>query len=68
MKKHFLRATLTAAVLASSGIVAASMTTAASAGSMGTTTVNFAYDFPGPDMELIPIVVGQDQGLSLIHI
>jgi len=62
MKKHFLRATLTAAVLASSGIVAASMTTAASAGSMGTTTVNFAYDFPGPDMELIPIVVGQDQG------
>ncbi|MDE3083091.1 MAG: ABC transporter substrate-binding protein [Acidobacteriota bacterium] len=26
------------------------------------TTVNFAYDFPGPDFELTPIVVAQDLG------
>lgn len=60
MKQRFLRTALTGIVLASSGIVAASMATSASAAS--TTKVNFVYDFPGPDMELIPIVVGQDQG------
>jgi NitT/TauT family transport system substrate-binding protein len=26
------------------------------------TKVNFAYDFPGPDFELTPVVVAQDQG------
>lgn len=32
----------------------------ASAGSL--TKVSFAYDFPGPDFELTPFVVAQDQG------
>jgi putative hydroxymethylpyrimidine transport system substrate-binding protein len=62
MKKRFLRTALSAAVLASSGLVVASMTTVGAASGASTTKVNFVYDFPGPDMELIPIVVGQDQG------
>ena len=40
------------------GVVAA--TGGASASSL--TKVTFAYDFPGPDFELTPIVVAQDQG------
>ena len=32
------------------------------ASASSTTHVNFAYDFPGPDFELTPIVVAQDQG------
>lgn len=61
MKHRLLRTALTGVVLASSGIVAAaSISGSASAASL--TKVNFVYDFPGPDMEVIPVVVGQDQG------
>jgi len=63
MKHRILRTALTGVVLASTGVIAAA--TNASADGLGATkltNVNFVYDFPGPDMELIPIVVGQDQG------
>ena len=32
------------------------------ASAAATTKITFAYDFPGPDFELIPVVVAQDQG------
>jgi ABC-type nitrate/sulfonate/bicarbonate transport system substrate-binding protein len=50
---------LTAAIIVSP-LAVISATTAASGASL--TTVNFAYDFPGPDFELTPLVVAQDRG------
>jgi len=74
MKHLVLRSALVSAVIASSGLVAVGLSANAQAAGTATgptgsltmsaplTTVKFVYDFPGPDMELIPIVVGQDQG------
>jgi putative hydroxymethylpyrimidine transport system substrate-binding protein len=47
---------------AGAGVLAlASLVIAPSAGA-ATTTLTFAYDFPGPDFELVPVVVAQDHG------
>jgi NitT/TauT family transport system substrate-binding protein len=59
MKIRRLALAATAAALPLTGL-ALSASGPASAGSL--TKVTFAYDFPGPDMELTPIVVAQDQG------
>jgi len=50
---------LTAAVLATG---AASLAATGSASATSLTKVRYVYDFPGPDMELTPLVVAQDQG------
>jgi ABC-type nitrate/sulfonate/bicarbonate transport system substrate-binding protein len=52
-----LRSLLAGAVVASAGLVV----TATSAGASAS-KVTFAYDFPGPDFELIPVVVAQQEG------
>ena len=52
-----LSAAAIAALMATSALTAVG-----SAGATATTSVTFAYDFPGPDFELIPVVVAQDQG------
>jgi len=56
---HFGALALTSSLVLGSlaGVVA---TTGASAASV--TKITFAYDFPGPDFELTPLVVAQDQG------
>ena len=58
------------ALAASSSLVLTSAvlgvtSTVSSAGSLK--SVTFAYDFPGPDFELIPLVVAQDQGYFRAH-
>ncbi len=50
---------MTGSLLASSLAVAVGTLGAAAA---PLTKVTFVYDFPGPDFELIPVVVAQDQG------
>ena len=52
-------------VVASTTLVATSLvlgTSGAFASGASLKPVTFAYDFPGPDFELIPLVVAQDQG------
>jgi len=53
-------------VLATAGTLLFGTATAFGAGSLASaaslTKVTFAYDFPGPDFELTPLVVAQDQG------
>ncbi len=54
-------------LLAWAGAAALSLSTTglalgSSAGAASTTSVTFAYDFPGPDFELTPVVVAQDLG------
>lgn len=54
---------------ASSSLVVASAVTALGGAASGAplTSVKFAYDFPGPDFELVPMVVAQDQGFFKQH-
>jgi putative hydroxymethylpyrimidine transport system substrate-binding protein len=53
-------------VLAVSGVLALGALTlfggAGGASASTTTKVTYAYDFPGPDFEIIPLVVAKDQG------
>ena len=58
MNRRHLGALALAASLAATPLVG--LAGASSAAPL--TTVNFAYDFPGPDFELTPIVVAQDLG------
>lgn len=60
MKLHRIGTLAAAGSLALSalGVLAAG----SGASAAPTTRVTFAYDFPGPDFELIPVVVAQDQG------
>ena len=58
MKIRRFSAVAASVALSLTGVVTASLH--ASAASL--TTVTFAYDFPGPDFELTPIVVAQDLG------
>ena len=44
------------------GLSASALAVGPSAGAAPTTSVTFAYDFPGPDFELTPVVVAQDLG------
>lgn len=60
MRQQLFRTTVAGLVLASTIGVATAAVGSASAAPKA--TVHFVYDFPGPDMELIPIVVGQMQG------
>lgn len=57
--RRFLTATLLASLLTGTAAVAA---TAASAERVALTQVKFVYDFPGPDMELIPVLAAQQEG------
>ena len=59
MKRRILSGVLASSFLAASSLVAISTVSGASA---QLTTVNFVYDFPGPDMEITPIVAAQQQG------
>src|SRR5271154_4499929 len=53
----------TAVALASSLAVGAAMVALGGGASAApATNVTYAYDFPGPDFEIIPLVVAQDQG------
>ena len=59
MKRRVLSGVLASSVLAASSLVAMSTVSGAS---VQLTKVNFVYDFPGPDMEITPIVAAQQQG------
>lgn len=59
MKHRLLASALACVMVASSGIALA-VSGPVSASPL--TTVHFVYDFPGPDMELVPLVVGIDHG------
>jgi len=52
----------TAAAAASLSLLLVSAVSSGSASASSLTKVTFAYDFPGPDFELTPVVVAQDQG------
>lgn len=58
--KRSLFGSVMAGALLLGGMLVAAPSVMASASSL--TTVNFAYDFPGPDMELVPVIAGIDQG------
>ena len=58
MNRRHLGALALAATLAATPLIG--LAGASSAAPL--TTVNFAYDFPGPDFELTPLVVAQDLG------
>jgi ABC-type nitrate/sulfonate/bicarbonate transport system substrate-binding protein len=60
MKIRSTGALALASSLAAGSLAMLSLGGGASAASV--TNVTFAYDFPGPDFELIPLVVAQDQG------
>lgn len=57
MRRYSLTAVALSGTLLLAGL---SATTNSSAATLK--TVTFAYDFPGPDMELTPLVVAQDRG------
>jgi len=59
MKRRLLSVAIAGSILCAGSLVA---TAAQSASASSLTTVRFAYDFPGPDMELVPVVAGIDQG------
>jgi NitT/TauT family transport system substrate-binding protein len=63
----FRRLSLVAASvsLVLAGLVSASLATSSAASPLK--TVTFAYDFPGPDFELTPIVVAEDRGYFKAH-
>ena len=58
MKLRRITAVASAGALAVSSFVLL----AGGASSAATTSITFAYDFPGPDFELTPVVVAQDLG------
>jgi ABC-type nitrate/sulfonate/bicarbonate transport system substrate-binding protein len=58
MKIRLLGAAALSASLVTLGLIVASNPSAAAS----TKSLTFAYDFPGPDFEVIPIVVGQHEG------
>jgi putative hydroxymethylpyrimidine transport system substrate-binding protein len=60
MRLNRLGVFATATTLICSSVAAFAVGTTASAASL--TKVTFAYDFPGPDFEITPLVVAQDQG------
>ncbi len=60
MNRRRLGALALVATLAVSPLAVVSASSAASAATR--TNVTFAYDFPGPDFELTPLVVAQDRG------
>jgi ABC-type nitrate/sulfonate/bicarbonate transport system substrate-binding protein len=60
MKRNFLSIPVAGAVMALSSVTVLSAGSVASASTL--TSVKFVYDFPGPDMELIPVVVAQREG------
>ena len=60
MKRNFLSLSVAGAVLALSSVTVLSAGSIASASTL--TAVKFVYDFPGPDMEIIPVVVAQKEG------
>ena len=60
MKRNFLSISVAGAVMALSSLTVLSAGSVASASSL--TSVKFVYDFPGPDMEIIPVVVAQKEG------
>ncbi len=55
------RLTLAAAAVAAL-VGGSAMAAVGSAGAAAKTSITFAYDFPGPDFELVPVVVAQDRG------
>ena len=60
MKRNFLSISVAGAVMALSSITVLSASTLASASTL--TAVKFVYDCPGPDMEIIPVVVAEKEG------
>jgi putative hydroxymethylpyrimidine transport system substrate-binding protein len=60
MKLNRLGVLATAGSLLFSSVVVFAVGSSASAAPL--TKITFAYDFPGPDFELTPLVVAQDQG------
>lgn len=60
MKRNFLSISVAGAVMALSSLTVLSAGSVASASTL--TSVKFVYDFPGPDMELIPVVVAAREG------
>ncbi len=51
-----------ASLATAAALGAGSLVLGAAASSAATKTITFAYDFPGPDFELTPVVVAQDLG------
>jgi ABC-type nitrate/sulfonate/bicarbonate transport system substrate-binding protein len=55
------------AVILAIGLVLSPMATAVSAQSASLTPVRFVYDWPVADFDMVPIVVGQEQGIYAKH-
>ena len=65
MKLRHVGLAAVSSVLALTGAVSVAATASSSAAPLK--TVTFAYDFPGPDFELIPVVVAEDRGYFRDH-
>ena len=65
MNLRRLGLTAASSILVLTGAVTAATTASSSAASLK--SVTFAYDFPGPDFELIPVVVAEDRGYFTAH-